>query len=293
MYILTTSMKKWILAGALAVSGCVQPHTIPAPASLEERLLPSESERQDMLHSVQLIRVKKTYIVTDELFDPIDKVWRKFGSEKKEFDEHFGSGVVVAEREGHSYILTAAHVVDTETRKPHMPVMEAFRKQEKNVKTEISLVTNHTNNNGIFSEEQLPVEVLAISPLDIALVRVKKKLDKYITGFEDVMIGDQVFGTGYAYIPTIDIKYLSSNQRMIKMFNVGFVKSLGDPSDKSDDHVLYVNMNTQPGNSGGPVFTRNLALAGMHAHTLAGGGATYQGIVSAKAIKQFLKEQGL
>lgn len=291
-------MRTYVAAGLLTVvAGCSQPAERPVcpvpPVSLEGRLLPSAESRQAMLDAVQLVKVKRTYAVVEELFDPVKKEWQPLGLEKREVDERFGSGAVVGVKDGYSYVLTAAHVVDFEKRAVVRPLFESLRRQERLVNTEVNVVVGYGKNEGVVFEKQLSGEVVVLSKLDMALVRVKDKLSVGVHEFREVDVGDPVFCVGFVFIPALDRQYLSSNERMLKMFNVGFVKSLGDPLDASDDHLLYVNMNTQPGNSGGPVFTQDMALAGMNVHTLAGGGAQYQGIVNAKTIQKFLKENGL
>ncbi len=284
-----------LAAAVLSVAvGCSYPPRLPE-RTLEDRLgFPAQQVRQQMLETVCMIRKNVVYKYVEEQLGP-DGQWIPNGNTGVLPAGGYGSGVCLAQSPEGTYILTANHVVDPmEDTITLINPFDNLRRILTKVSEETGIVTSYSydaEHNLTF--ETVSAEVLATSNQDLALVRTSTPVSlREVNMVGAVSEGDAVFGIGYRVLPRVESEYLNLNERVIRAFDVGFVKSIGDPNDNSDDQINYISMNTQQGNSGGPVFNQNFELVGLRAHVFLTRLSSIEDMINARAIREFLTTSG-
>ncbi|MBI4148501.1 trypsin-like peptidase domain-containing protein [Candidatus Woesearchaeota archaeon] len=280
-----------ILGIALAVPGCRLPQ--PQPSSLEQLVVPSVTGRQAMMDSARMIYQSVAYHFEEEQAGP-DGKWAPTGTAGDVNSYGYGSGVCVSNDDHESYFITAYHVVspfedEQIASHPFLPLRRRFVKTSET----LGLVTAYRLHAGELVYETIPLEIAAHSDNDIALVRANQRVEaRAIHRLGTASIGETIYGVGYRAFPESELPSLVLNERLLKSFDIGYVKSLGDPLDPSDDHIAYISMNTQAGNSGGPVFNARGDLIGIRAHAFMLPLAPVEDMINATAIRTFLDSSG-
>ncbi|MBI4016861.1 MAG: trypsin-like peptidase domain-containing protein [Candidatus Aenigmarchaeota archaeon] len=256
-----------------------------------------------MLETSCMIMQTVQYEYVEETIGP-DGRWVQNGQKGVMLFESYGSGVCLAQSAEGAYILTANHVVAPMEQTQTLPDLTgAMRRILTKISENTGIVISYSHDaehNLIF--ETVPAEILASNEHDIALVRTSTPVAIHMGGRQftlrtvnrtgSVSEGDTVFGIGYRILPRVESDYLNVNERLIRSFDVGFVKSIGDPNERSDDEINYISMNTQQGNSGGPVFNQNFELVGLRAHVFFTRTSNIEDMINAYAIRDFLQTSG-
>jgi len=278
------------------VLGCMVGCSSSEPSPLKEQpvVYPSRATIQRCMSATGMICKVSVYQATTERQDK-EKKWHATEVATIKHTRKWGSCVALAKEQGQLYLLTASHVVTTpdvftEISEKNPSVREVYRKVEEHMQ----LVEEYKKEqNNEFTVTGSVLEVVARSEKDIALVRAKTNVAMTtvnILGYGD--LGDIIFGTSMSFLEGVKSKYVQFNRRLISSCDVGSVKSLEDPQDPSDDHITYVAMNTQKGNSGGPVFDKQGNLIGIRILYFPTDADRITGIVHAHAVREFLRDAG-
>lgn len=291
-------MKKYFLntltAAALSAALTIQTGCVSPQPTLEQRLgIPVSDVRQQMLETACMIRKEAVYSYIEEEIG-LDGDWHPNGNAGTMPMGGYGSGVALAHRPEGTYILTANHVVsEIEQEITLINPFSGLRRRCTKLSEETSVVTSYSyDNERHLTFETVPAELIASNNHDLALIRTPRLSIRTANRIGSVTEGDAVFGIGYRILPAVESEYLNLNERVVRAFDVGFVKSTGDQMDDSDDQINYISMNTQRGNSGGPVFNSNFELVGLRAHVFLTQISNIEDMINAKAIQTFLTESG-
>ncbi len=284
-----------IASAALGLTlGCSVPETTNDSAGLEQRLtLPSEAERERLLQTTCMVRNNAVYDFVEQAMTP-EGTWAPNGKKGQMTLVSYGSGVGLAHEQNSTYVLTAKHVVDP--REEHMTLQHMtlpLRRVLVRSHEELGMVTRYWYDAGELQFDVLPLEVVATSQYDLALVRTQERAQlNTVSRLGQVHDGDIIYGVGYKILQPTASEYLNLGTRVIRAFDVGFVKSVGDPNESTDDHINYITLNTQHGNSGGPVFNQECELVGLRAHAFILPLSSIEDMVNSSAIGEFLVSSG-
>ncbi len=271
--------------------GCSSPESSPP----KEQCIayPSRTTIQRCMAATGMICKVSVYQATTEVQGK-DKKWYSTEVAEVKHTRKWGSCVALAKEPGQVYLLTANHVVTTpdvftEINEETPSVREVYHK----IKEHMQLVEEYKKEGDEFLIKGSLLEVVASSEQDLALVRAKENsVINTIRKLGNVYEGDLIFGTSMSFADGVKGLSARFNQRIIRSCDIGSVKARDDPQDSSDDHITYVTMNTQKGNSGGPVFDTGGSLIGIRILSFPTGADRITGMVHGDAIREFLQKSG-